>query len=99
MNATGGATRTLMGRVDSFAWSPDSKKLVYTNRPNHLGLVDLAGNRTEFDLGEIGYPYVTRGSWSPDGTQIAFTGRTGARFSKGGVYVIGVNGKGLRRLA
>jgi Tol biopolymer transport system component len=79
-----------------FSWSPDSRRLAYVDFTGMLTTIDLNGHRRKLPLGSV-----TAGSpkWSPDGKRIAFPGTsatpTGRRVD---VYVIGADGRGLRRI-
>ncbi|MEO9176446.1 MAG: hypothetical protein ABI317_13110 [Gaiellales bacterium] len=90
-----------LARADMFTWAPHSDTIAYaTNQDTgYLGTVDVTGHRHQFDLGGIRYINHTP-QWSPDGTQIAFTGvpLTGKGL-RNGIYVIGTDGRGMRRLA
>jgi Tol biopolymer transport system component len=72
-------------------WSPDGKSIVFL-RDDGLYVKTLGGgpakrlDRNDEDSGP---------RWSPDGTEIAFTRRLDAT---GDVYVIGADGRHLRRL-
>ncbi len=97
----GGKPRALIpprtAAVDSFSWSPDSARLIFTG-PNKMGTVDLTGRQTVFSLPGL-RPNLNTPQWSPDGNLIAFSAiKKGADLDLR-VYVIGADGTGLRRLA
>jgi Tol biopolymer transport system component len=93
-----------LARADVFTWSPTSDRIAYATSNvqrggSTVGIVDVDGNRRPLPL--AGIPNINHSpQWSPDGSQIAFTGvpATG-RGLRNGVYVIGADGKGFRRLA
>ena len=72
-------------------WSPDGGKIAFSvsdwvkNVKNHIAVMDAYGNREKLET-VARYP-----SWSPDGKQIAFAQR-------GEIYVIGVDGRGRKRV-
>ena len=97
----GGKARTLAANVAAFSWSPDSSRLAYAAPyafPSGLSTVDLAGNTRLLAIGSL-KPGVTSPQWSPDGTQLAFTGIDPANNLNRGIYVIGADGSGVRRVA
>ncbi|MDE6217533.1 MAG: S9 family peptidase, partial [Muribaculaceae bacterium] len=70
------------GGAESFAWSPDSKQLVYVSRKeagkdyafstnSNLYLYDIASGKTE-NLTPDNFGYDTAPSFSPDGKQLAW---------------------------
>ena len=78
------------GGAETFAWSPDSKKLVYTSRKlkgkeyafstdSNLYLYDLASGKTEC-LTEGIEGYDTNPVFSPDGSQLAWLSMETAKF-------------------
>jgi len=80
--------------AEGAAWSPDGKRLAFVALPNNqsignreIWLVNADGTKqtklTDQSSGD-------RPAWSPDGTRIAF-----ASFAGGGIYGIGIDGKGL----
>ncbi len=69
-------------------WSPDGGKIAFSVSDwvkNHIAVMDADGNREKLK-DQARYP-----SWSPDGKQIAFAQR-------GEIYVIGVDGRGRKRV-
>jgi Tol biopolymer transport system component len=56
--------------VDSYAWSPDGKRIAYTDRRGSLWLVRPEGSGRRLLLPNARFPSVDV-SWSPDGTRIA----------------------------
>jgi len=98
--ASGGTPRVLLGKVtslDSFSWAPNSKTLVYETRFG-LGTVSLQGSIRAFRTPGVRPGYSTP-QWSPDGTTIAFWGIFGRQGYDAGIYTIGLDGRGLRRIA
>ena len=85
-----------------FSWSPDSKRLAVViggGTTAALATIDLSGHRRQLDLG-MGVAPLSTPQWSPDGKQIAFTGRASAHSgTRVDVYIIGADGRGLRRLS
>lgn len=97
-----------------YSWSPNSTELAY-NTGLTIGTTTLSGSNTTFSLpslkptpGGAGDPP----QWAPDGTSIAFTAIEQHRGSWSraggiltlegaeiGIYVIGADGTGMRRLA
>ena len=84
-------------------WSPDGTRLaVETQRspsePTGIAIVEVATGElhmiTENPIGgDDAFP-----AWSPDGTRIAFTRSRGAQQYPSALFVVGVDGSGLRRL-
>jgi TolB protein len=101
MNANGsGARRVTQGPVDTEpAWSPDGRWIafrggerrfdIFVVRPDGTGLHNVTRNPA--GVGALDP------TWSPDGRRIAF--RRSATPAGTGVYSIGLDGRGLRRLA
>jgi Tol biopolymer transport system component/TolA-binding protein len=57
-------------------WSPDGKKLTYSNSKGHMWIIDSEGN----DLQQIAKSEIIRGggpAWSPEGKSIAFVKSNG----------------------
>ncbi|MFN2468842.1 MAG: LpqB family beta-propeller domain-containing protein [Gaiellaceae bacterium] len=78
------------------AWSPDGSKLAFVDRRGLLGTLyvmnaDGSGKRRVIP----GWFDAAWPSWSPDGRRIAFQHARGAGRA-GGIYVVGVDGRGLR---
>lgn len=63
--------------VSGFAWSPDGRRIVYSNSNGGLHVIDADGSNAR-PLGESAFGRVT---WAPDGKRIAFAafGTTGTR--------------------
>jgi len=81
-----GSQRTLLNNqsistgVESFAWSPDSSQIAYTDDSRSAGLASLytdfpdASNRIHLiDTFEVTNPVLFDWQWSPDGSRIAYT--------------------------
>jgi Tol biopolymer transport system component len=79
-------------RENGPAFSPDGRTIAYT-RVGELWLMDADGGNQRPLTGQ----YSDRPTWSPDGRTIVFSGsRPGG--ARTGLYSIGVDGSGLRRL-
>ena len=73
-------------------WSPDGRKIAFSvdDREDYIAVMDADGrNRKKLEV-EARYP-----SWSPDGHTIAFVS---FREGLGEIYVIGVDGRGRKRV-
>ena len=97
-----GGVPVALARAGTFSWSPTADRIAYATSigdDGGVGIVDMQGNRRLLPLGRI-HNINHSPQWSPDGTRIAFTGvpLTG-KGVRNGVYVIGADGRGLRRLA
>jgi Tol biopolymer transport system component len=98
--ASGGNSRVVLHDapgLDSFSWSPDSRRLVYETQ-TELGTVTVDGTRRAFDLPGI-RPGFSTPQWSPDGKTIAFWGIFGPQAYNAGIYTIAQDGEQLRRVA
>lgn len=100
VSTSGGPPTLLAANIDrfaSFSWSPDSKRIAYTHRAlvGQLVTVDLQGTSTVVSgsvnwVSDDGWD---RPQWSPDGTKLVFMSWGG------GIWVVGADGTGLKRLA
>ena len=100
MNADGGHLKKLTDTRDNSApdWSPDGHQIAFTVHPDlindwvhHIALMDADGrNRERLE------DHASEPSWSPDGQQIAFVS---TRDGGPGIYVIGADGQGRRKVA
>lgn len=96
MNADGSnpkkLTNTLINSDPS--WSPDGQKIAFTSNPDGIGsniaVMNADGRGNPFELINGQEP-----SWSPAGDKLAFISR---RDRKDEIYVIDVDGTGLRRI-
>jgi TolB protein len=83
-------------RDDSPAWSPDSRRLVFTSAEdgyNRLYIIDIeSGERHLLTNATFGY----MPAWSPDGAQIVFGSNHATRYTD--LYMINADGTGLRPL-
>ena len=79
-------------------WSPDSTRLACVGQ-RRIGTVDLHGKRVLFRIGSV-HPLDTL-EWSPDGKRFLFYGVIGPNVigATRGIWAVGVDGHGLRRLA
>jgi Tol biopolymer transport system component len=85
--------------IDDFepSWSPDGRRIAFTSRPNIRAAFEIyVVNANGLGRHRLTRNYMRDDSpaWSPDGTRIAFE-RVGSR---GGIYSIRPNGRGLRWL-
>ncbi|MCP5047792.1 MAG: S9 family peptidase [bacterium] len=76
------------------------KVIDHDSKPSHLRLLDVDTGKTEklVDRTDL---HITSFSWSPDGKQIAFSGRPDSRthsFSKSDIYIVNVADKKVTRL-
>lgn len=75
-------------------WSPDGQKIAFTSKPDgmpaHIAVMDADGNNLSRLEDNAADP-----SWAPDGQQLAFLSR---RDRSDEIYVIGVDGNGLKRV-
>jgi Tol biopolymer transport system component len=102
----GGKSRVVakIPRYGSFAWSPTSKLLAYTTQPGRgrLATVDLAGHRrllwTNPSLHYLSNDSWDRPQWSPDGTELVFMAVAGPGRPPAHIWVVGADGRGLRRV-
>ena len=88
--------------VDGVAWSPDGRLLAFTNQVG-VHVVPAAGGRSR----RLATARYLRGvAWSPNGRQLVFAGRRTPLRERLGertvpstdLYVVGADGRGLRRL-
>ena len=78
-------------------WSPDGKFLAFAAKKgprDDIIILDVARNR-EVRRIEVEMNGVTTPSWSPDGKWLVFTGYVGGLSD---LFIVGADGKGLRRL-
>ena len=75
--------------INSAAWSPDGKSVVYNTGKNDIYLIRSDGTRTR-KLADVGGPASTL-SWSPDGSRIRF-------FKDSRLWEISSDGSGLHAL-
>ncbi len=93
----GGAARRLTSSPGSESdprWSPDGRRLLYSDSSPALRLVPAAGGRSHL---VVRLSAVWGASWSPDGKLIAFVGNAPGE-SRTHLYVVRPDGTGLRRL-
>ncbi len=91
-DGTGSAREYTLAEPSYFydpAWSPDGKRILFTDAEMHLRMVDLAsGRETRVDTGNYTWPDRTMyPTWSPDSHWIAYTKRLpGSQFHAVFVY-------------
>ena len=107
INADGSGQRVIAAGVAdrTFDWSPDGRFLAFTAgkapmrysyEPSAIRIVDVDGTEKRLLTSEPGRT-AREPTWSPDGTNIVFTGFS-TRDDAWELYVIGADGKGLRKL-
>jgi Tol biopolymer transport system component len=89
-----GRHRVTPDDVSSFQWSPDSKRIAYATSENVLTIAGVDGTA----LGELplGVRLESWLSWSPDGSRLAFSGRSGDDPEH--LWTVNSDLTGLRRL-
>jgi Tol biopolymer transport system component len=84
------------------SWSPDGAWLVFDahrNGAHYLYLLKPGGRRMR-RLIRVPGGGLASPAWAPDGRSIAFSDHSDSRrFSAGGIYLVGRNGKNLRKIA
>jgi Tol biopolymer transport system component len=81
------------------AWAPDGSRVVFTCGNFELCVASSDGSgaaRLTKSTWPDGWSYDFEPAWSPDGSEIVFSRTRGGRSS--GLWVIGADGNGLRRL-
>jgi len=109
VGADGSATRALrlpVAAAEAPAWSPDGRRLAFIggrNRPNeqHVQVGDeiyvarADGSRAKRLTADAGHESAP--AWSPDGKRIVFV-RSPRSSNRSSLWIVGANGRGLRRL-
>jgi Tol biopolymer transport system component len=111
IDATGGSQKRLLDfPVSSFAWSPDSKRLLLVSSyedPEHadeavirgtkvpLGAIYILNLRTGAQQRLTSFGQNCSGSWSPNGRQLALSFGTD---QSSDIYVVSLNGRHMNRL-
>jgi Tol biopolymer transport system component len=108
VSTTGGKPHVVVpSQFGSFSWSPTSKRLAYVAdeggpvNEGRLATVDPKGRRTVLWGGSLHYmsnDSLDRPQWSPDGKKLVFMGSSGAGRPPAHVWVVGADGRGLKRL-
>jgi TolB protein len=100
----GGQRRLLARRASGRAWSPDGRRIAFARRDKGIGIyvVNVGTGRERRLTHET--TQVSVMAWSPDGRMIAFhrgyrpEGYEPQRAGPGDIYVVRIDGSGLRRL-
>jgi Tol biopolymer transport system component len=77
------------------AWSPDKKRLAFTT---DNGIYVAAPDGVDPGRTVVAAALPSRPSFSPDGRELAYAATTGSAHPYRAVFVVGVDGKGRRRL-
>ena len=94
----GGSARRLADTVgDSGTWSPDGKKLAYTNA-NTLFVANADGSNSRKLVTYPDPAFVTRPVWSPDGSRLGFVLNNTLESPGGFYWEVSQDGTNLRRL-
>lgn len=102
MDATGRNQRPVTTQAEYAVfptWAPDGKRIAFTcvrNGRTAICSVSVSGGRVATILtAPRRFKELSAADWSPDGRKIVFQSQVGKNFD---VYVVGADGKGLRRL-
>jgi tricorn protease len=76
-------------------WSPDGKKLAYSDKNGKLYVLDVASKRVQ-EIADERYGLIGGGAWSPNGGYIAFTLNDASGFSS--VYIWSAADGQVRRI-
>lgn len=82
-------------------FSPDGRRVAFISDASgvkELWVCDADGSNAAL-LTNVGAPTTYSPSWSPDGTEIAFSSLKGPRGTKGGVFVVKVATREIRRIS
>jgi Tol biopolymer transport system component len=90
--AASGSSRTLGFSYTSPSWSPDGRELVFGSARGPNGNLLIAHANGTHLRRVLRAQILSQVVWSPDGTRVAFVAR-------GRVFVVGRDGRGLRRIA
>jgi Tol biopolymer transport system component len=101
LSTSGGAPSVLVPKLSglsSFSWSPTSTRIAfgqYGHQTDALATVDLQGHETVVSgsLVWVSNDSWDRPQWSPDGSRLTFMVR------RGGIWVVGADGTGLKQIA
>jgi len=98
----GGQRHRLAAGVSDFSWAPDGKRLAIAGGRrfrDRLGFVRVDGRGLKWLRLKVSPGLGSPNSWSPDGRRIAFPATLRGDYSESSqLWVIGSNGRGLRRL-
>jgi Tol biopolymer transport system component len=95
-NTQGGPGQALVEDVATYSshtWSPDGRSIAYVSTQNQISIYNL-DTQTSIELTDDHFRTAVDPDWSPDGTQIAFSG---AISGSPDIYLIDVDGTDLIR--
>lgn len=84
-------TKDIKTYIFGFDWSPDSKKILWSEKKNSLHITDVATGKTEL-VEQSGSGIINSYNWSPDGNYVVFV-RPGKKSSVNHIVVYEVQSK------